>query len=697
MPPLPGFSDNRFQDQTDILIATKALVRAIQPYYSPGNARVQLPVYSGAHFDQTAAQLEGFARPIWAAAAAVAELSDIVDPEVTSHVQMLVEGLANGVDPTHSEYWGAIGDWDQRMVEAEPISFALLLAPSRFHEPLSQQSRTNLVDWLSGINGKVMPENNWRWFRIFANLALSRVCGVPRQDVQVYVDADFAMLDRFELGHGWSADGIWRKDSGAGQETYGRQADYYSGSFAIQFSQLLYCVVADESDVDRIAHYRGQAREFASQFWRFFDENGASIPFGRSLTYRFAMGAFYAAFALAECYDNSNRYTSAGFVKGMLLRHLRWWARHSSDIFAVDGTLTIGYLYPNMFMCEDYNSPQSPYWAMKALVILALNRRNEFWTATEISHPLSSPSLTRGFVAGVQFLPAPSQILCNHPKGQHHFMLSSGQFCVWPLKGAEAKYGKFAYSSAFGFSVPTGNLLTQLAPDNTIAISRDEGNTWATRWETIGTPRAMPISLGGARILCLQSNWKPWKMGETEVETVLIPPCDEWPDWHVRIHRIRNGRKSTSNTERFKIVEGGFAIQAKQPRRMDVLDQRWEGRSEHGGVLETETCSVVLSSSGVSGLRSIYLTDSGVQGQILKSDPNTNLMEPRALIPTLQHTIEIAPASVAVMATGVFAIVNKKNHFTRDELFQRWCQQPRLEEVLSQLQEQWEGCLHNIE
>jgi len=71
------------------------------------------------------------------------------------------------------------------------------------------------------------------------------------------------------------------------------------------------------------------------------------------------------------------------------------------------------------------------------------------------------------------------QIVCD--SGSHHFLLSSGQFCPWPLKATEAKYGKFAYSSHFGFSVPTGPLIQQMAPDSTLALSLNEGESWYTR------------------------------------------------------------------------------------------------------------------------------------------------------------------------------------------------------------------------
>lgn len=73
---------------------------------------------------------------------------------------------------------------------------------------------------------------------------------------------------------------------------------------------------------------------------------GSAIPFGRSLTYRFACGGYFAALALAKVTDMPAPLESPGSVKGFLLRHLRWWARNSTDIFNTDGTMNIGWLYP---------------------------------------------------------------------------------------------------------------------------------------------------------------------------------------------------------------------------------------------------------------------------------------------------------------------------------------------------------------
>jgi hypothetical protein len=207
---------------------------------------------------------------------------------------------------------------------------------------------------------KAMSSNNWRWFRVFANLALVKVCGVNLGQVRDEMTTDLDLLDTFYIGNGWSADGAWlsaEEQTSAWQgpaaqghayvyDVKGRQADYYSRSFAIQFSQLLYTKFARDIDPESAEKYYQCAREFGYEFCLYFDNSGAAIPFGRSLTYRFACGAFFAALAYAKVPNMPYPLDVPGAVKGFLLRHLRWWARNSKDIFSTDGTLSIGWLFP---------------------------------------------------------------------------------------------------------------------------------------------------------------------------------------------------------------------------------------------------------------------------------------------------------------------------------------------------------------
>src|SRR5207248_7125795 len=123
-----------------------------------------------------------------------------------------------------------------------------------------------------------------------------------------------------------------------------------------------------------------RARLFAKDFVHYFNAEGTALPFGRSLTYRFAQGAFWGALAFANV-----EALPWGVIKGLYLRHLRWWMRQ--PIFTETGLLTIGYTYPNLVMAESYNSSQSPYWALKAFLPLALPEEHPFWQAEETSLP----------------------------------------------------------------------------------------------------------------------------------------------------------------------------------------------------------------------------------------------------------------------------------------------------------------------
>ncbi|KAF4820214.1 hypothetical protein CGCSCA5_v004049 [Colletotrichum siamense] len=698
MPPLPGFSDNPLRTRSDLIRATLALLRPLIPHFSPSKARIRVPVSTATHFDETAAQLEGFARPLWAVGALLLGVEATSDPKLANSinevVQPWIDGFVAGTDPAHPEYWGKINDMDQRMVEAEIISFALLSAPERIFAPLSDQAKQNVTNWLRTLNGMEMPKNNWRWFRVFGNLALSKVCGVPFEDVRDELNSDLELLDTFYRMDGWSADGPWQTAEQAHDEFeqfgktgrrdaigIGRQADYYSGSFAIQFSQLLYSRFAADLDPKRSAVYRQRARDFGASFWRYFDAGGAAIPFGRSLTYRFACGGYFAAVALAHVEDLPAPLNTPGAVKGFLMRHLRWWAENSHDIFYPDGTLNIGWLYPNMFMCEDYNSPQSPYWCLKTLIAVGLSENDSFWTEDESSYPESAPS------DSVAVVRAPEQILCNHPSSNHHFLLSPGQFVAWPMKANQAKYCKFAYSSAFALSVPTGPLIQQIAPDNALALSKDGGETWAVKWksdEVRFSTAHLKGSSGSEKVQVASAVWYPWGDRAVTVDTTLIPPTNRWPDWHVRIHRI----KASEKLKTLHTVEGGFAIFSRQtadgmplPVTGTISDDATLGVTE--AIIQKKTSVLILSSAGASGVVTKGLVGSGRTSGCspLKPDSNTNLASQRTMIPVTSHSVVegIEAGSEFVLVESIFAISTKANGgrgLTGKGLQQRWIDVP---------------------
>jgi hypothetical protein len=423
---------------------------------------------------------------------------------------------------------------------------------------------------------------------------------------------------------------------------------------------------------------------------------GAAIPFGRSLTYRFSFAAFWSALALLDI--SLPAPLSPGVVKGLLLRHLRWWAKQP-DIFNIDGTLNIGYCYPNMYMSEDYNSPQSPYWCFKSFCAIALPKDHNFWTCEELPHPLAEsvmPTLLsfseepKQQHVSILALDAPKHILIS--SRNHHFLLSSGQFASWPMKATEAKYGKFAYSSAFGFSVPTGPLLEQLAPDSTLAISEDHGDSWRVRWKSaetiIGAANVHFANGHSTTVSTLVNCWSPSKMSGLAVETTLIPPSDRWPDWHIRIHCITRAvvRAGSGAAHTVLTAEGGFAIAGRRKRDAgtlpklfpeDLRDIRDSAMEE--GVLEDGAAALIVSYAGASGIAHLR-PSSSARGMVLKPDANTNLITQRTLIPTVRHELKFDAGAeggeeVAVLIVGVFA-VDTKGVEDLGDMWRRWNDKP---------------------
>lgn len=402
--------------------------------------------------------------------------------------------------------------------------------------------------------------------------------------------------------------------------------DYYSGSFAIQYLQLLYSKLAAESDPEKAEEYRERARLFAQDFVHYFAPDGRAITFGRSLTYRWAMVGFWGAVAFADV--ELPAPLSWGVVKGIWLRNLRWWTTQR-DIFQANGMLTIGYSYPNYYLAENYNSPGSPYWCMLAFAPLAVPESHQFWSAKEEPHPYADMRVVRP-------LAHPRHIMVQ--SGGHTFLLSSGQSCHYPLKATQAKYGKFAYSSAFAYSVPTGSYsLEQYVPESSLALSDDDGEMWKMRRAHSGDSEIETHD--GVSVLV--SSMKPW--GDVEVLTYLVPPAEETPNWHLRIHRIKTGRD-------LQTAEGAFAVYGCREADGRALEGLDESISE-GGKADNSS-AFVASRSGAVGIAELNLEER--EGSILLADANSNLVEARSVLPTIHADLRAGETKWFV--TAVYAL-----------------------------------------
>lgn len=565
--PLAG---NPLETREDMGRALLDLFDPLLPYFSKGNARVRLDG-AGAHFDRAAADLEGFARPLWGLAPLGAGNGRF------EHWERFAEGLANGADPQHPEYWGTVNGRDQRMVELAALGFALALVPEKIWEPLDGHARNNVIAYLKHARQFDYADNNWKFFRIFVDIALDRLgADFDRSLTRQYLEE----LEGFYIGDGWYRDGNVRR------------IDHYI-PFAMHFYGLIYSKLVDD---DYAKRYRERAVLFAKDFKNWFAADGATIPFGRSLTYRFACAGFWSALAFADL-----EALPWGEVKHLCLQHLRWW--RDKPMTNRDGILSIGFGYPNLLMSESYNSAGSPYWAFKAFLPLAIPADHPFWTSKETSPEAVAVSPQRH--PGMVMIRAGGDVVA----------LSSGQENLQMRFGTE-KYAKFAYSARYGFSVEADERnFAGGAFDSALAFS-DDGLHYRVRETNAEAKIAGNV---------LYSKWSPFK--DVSVETWLVPAAP----WHIRVHRINTPRALQTS-------EGGFAI-AKRDFDLDTLSA--EAGTAH-----------VIGESDFSGIADLGSTVTRT-GLAQKALPNTNLIVAKTLVPQLRGEI---PAGETVLITAVLAV-----------------------------------------
>lgn len=513
---------------------------------------------SGTVYSEDIRHIESFLRPLWA-----------FGPFLVSYHNkeletIYLEGIRAGVNPEHPDYWGLVNDYDQRLVEMASLATTLLLAKDKTWDLLNEKEQNQLHAWLMQINMHEIPKSNWLFFRILVNISMMH-CNKDYDLQQVSDDLD--IIENSYIGNGWYFD------------ENPTQIDYYI-SFAIHFYSLIYYKFMQNHDSERALRLKNRSVEFAQSFKHWFDEKGEALPFGRSLSYRFAQVGFWSALVFADV-----EAIPWGEMKGIISRNMQQWM--AKEIFSRDGVLTIGYHYPNLVMAEGYNSLGSPYWSLKTYLLMAVPDEHPFWKADP--KPLTLPTNQLAIPA--------ARMLISHSKNQLQAYVA-GQL-EQKQAHVDAKYSKLVYSTTFGFSVSKGSIYyKQGGFDSALALS--EENTYF-RSKLVTDEYIIHDDY-------VISYWRPWP--NVQIKTTVIPI----DDWHLRIHDITNERALTA-------IEGGFSSPVHST---DTIRK-----------MENGIC--YQSRIGQSTLINI----SGYQdAQIHYPEPNTNIYFSRSAYPMMEVRLE---------------------------------------------------------
>lgn len=537
----------------------EALLDLVQPVYDlmivqEKSGRVHLGD-SGSVYDQDRQEVEGFLRTLWGMGPLFSNKEKTKTYETL--FTLVNQGILAGTTPKNKNYWGRLKDYDQLFVEMGALATYLILTKEIFFFTLSKNEQKQICLWLEQINQHTIPPTNWLFFRILVNTFFETInYGHPQEQLS----KDLAEIQQYYLAKGWYFDG------------YKNQIDYYI-PFGMQYYGLLYTVLSPKKNPPYLTEFKERAAMFGESFKEWFVKNGAALPFGRSLTYRFAQSSFYAVAAFAK-----QEFTHLKPEEGkyLVLQNMRYW--FSQPIFTTDHLLSIGYAYPNLVMAEGYNAPGSPYWAMKNFILLGIPDEDNFWNLEEKCPSFSSFSLN----------PYSRMILVHDEKGEELQSFTAGQHSHEHAHG-QAKYEKFVYSTTFGFSVPKDNVLPkQGAYDNTLAVSETETNF------------ITPFGFSDYAIYdnYTYSLWEPYP--GVSIKSFIVP-C--YP-WHIRLHKIITNRP-------LHLLAGSFST----PKVGQIKEETQE--------------SFVENAIGSIGIK---LFTPG-KSEITQPEPNTNLLYSQTYLP----------------------------------------------------------------
>ncbi|MFJ6751461.1 DUF2264 domain-containing protein [Streptomyces sp. NPDC091266] len=372
--------------------AADGLLRATAPYASPRYGLIHFPGARPSSSGRRSDGLEGFARTFLLAALHAAGHHGL-DPhthqgrhaphhsrDAHAHLARYAEGLASGTrHPTddahmtsqHPDSWPRIDTTRQARVEAASIALALRLTRPLLWDTLDEPVRARVADWLLPALAPSPVDNNWWLFGLTVG-GFFLDAGIETVRARAAVDRALARVEEWYGGDGWYSDGD------------NRAFDHYNG-WALHFYPVLHAHLA--ADHTLLATHGARLRAQLAHHTRLFDSNGAPLPFGRSLTYRFAATAAPWLGALTG---------HTPLTPGATRRLATGALRHFLDRGTVtrDGLLPLGWYGPYPPMLQSYSGPASPYWAAKGFLGLLLPAGHPVWTAREEPLPAETADAT---------------------------------------------------------------------------------------------------------------------------------------------------------------------------------------------------------------------------------------------------------------------------------------------------------------
>jgi len=364
--------------------------------------------------------------------------------------------LVRGCDPNDPLFFGDHPGLEQTGCYA-PL--ALLIAPQWLLDPMEEQERERVLNWLATALPRPSHDNNHYLFHLQCVPLLDRY--------NHHYDREFAdeLLERvmgFYSGGGWFQDGT--------TNSY----DYYN-AWGFQYYLLILTHFHRpwrERYGEEIASI---SRKYFEDFPWLFAESGAHVAYGRTLLHRFGVvdplpWAFLAAETMQAGNDSAEHFWPhpPGLARRLMSGNFKYFA--DNDCLDAEGFLDSGFLGTNHAMLAPYSSPASSSWAVTSFAHLLLPESHPFWTDPEPALP-----------AGAHPMAGPQWLTRRTPDGNVKLYPMRAPRPDWPGWQIPLRYYGLVYDSDIGMAVdPEGKSLA-----GRFCVSFDHGQTWLDRSEPL--------------------------------------------------------------------------------------------------------------------------------------------------------------------------------------------------------------------
>jgi len=333
-----------------------------------------------------------------------------------------IKAIIKGTDPQDPFYWGDPKPNDQ---VGSIFAIAVYLNQPVFWDPLTEHQKLNVLNYLQKQTHNKTYDNNHYFFHMVPVSLLEKFNYEANRE---HLTKMYDRLFGWYRGEGWFIDGS------------NRGFDYYNIWGFQLFNQILYRYDKKWHDLfgERIAK---NSALFLETYPFLFGKDGGPIPWGRSLSYRFADVSLIGWSVL-----NGTCTLPPGQARRIASGSLKYFWEHGC--LGENNLLNIGYWGTNTEMAEDYIAPGDPYWATQGLSCLLIPKDDPFWTSVE--EPIPSDG-----AGGKLAIPGAQLSIRVSPLDGEARLFPVGQPFgqdrkLWQIG---VKYDQYSYSSYLGFCV----------------------------------------------------------------------------------------------------------------------------------------------------------------------------------------------------------------------------------------------------